>query len=357
MIPPTTTGMSPPPASRSAVDHVRDQLAVRAREDREPDHVHALVDRASARSAPASGGCPRRRRPCRRRARARRSARRRWSARRGPACRRGSSACARAPRRRARPRRAARRSPRPAPARPPRRRRSARGRSRTTSRSALRPLAGRRARAGGGDRRRHDVLVGAPRRARSSSSAAAHGRLVARARHALERVARLRPRRAGSTTRIPPSASAVSGDGSVSVKRLTPTSTCSPDSIRAIRSRWDSTSAAFMYGTASTAPPLLLDARHLLARALEQLGDEPVHHLRALEDVGVLEQVGLVGEHLLDPQRPLLVPRARQAERLVPGRQLDRPRARVAARASRRAPRARSAGRCSPAGTRSARAS
>ena len=45
MIPPTTTGMSAPPASRSAVDHVRDQLAVRAREDREADHVHALVDR------------------------------------------------------------------------------------------------------------------------------------------------------------------------------------------------------------------------------------------------------------------------------------------------------------------------
>ena len=47
----------------------------------------------------------------------------------------------------------------------------------------------------------------------------------------------------------------MSGDGSVSVNRLTPTSTCSPDSMRAIRSRCDSTSAAFMYGTASTAPP------------------------------------------------------------------------------------------------------
>ena len=45
--------------------------------------------------------------------------------------------------------------------------------------------------------------------------------------------------------------------------------------------------------------------------------------LRAVEDVVVLEQVGLEGQHLLQPQRPLLVPRPRQAERLVPRRQLD----------------------------------
>ena len=73
------------------------------------------------------------------------------------------------------------------------------------------------------------------------------------------------------------------------------------------------------------------DAAHLGAGAVGQLGDQPVHHLRALEDVGVLEQVGLVGEDLLQAQRPLLVPGARQAERLVPGRQLDRARAGVAA--------------------------
>ncbi len=65
---------------------------------------------------------------------------------------------------------------------------------------------------------------------------------------------------------------------------------------------------------------VLGDDGHLGARALEQLGDEPVHHDRALEDVGILEDVGLVGEHLLDAQRPLLVPRAGQAERLVPSR-------------------------------------
>ena len=43
----------------------------------------------------------------------------------------------------------------------------------------------------------------------------------------------------------------------------------------------------------------------------------------AIEEVVVLQQVGLVGQDLLHAQRPLLVPRARQAERLVPGRQLD----------------------------------
>src|SRR5262245_25319912 len=44
--------------------------------------------------------------------------------------------------------------------------------------------------------------------------------------------------------------------------------------------------------------------------------------MRALEQVRVLEQIRLVGEHLLDTQRPLLVPRAREAQRLIPGRQL-----------------------------------
>ena len=52
-------------------------------------------------------------------------------------------------------------------------------------------------------------------------------------------------------------------------------------------------------------------------------------HLRALEDVGVLQQVGLVGHDLLHADRPLLVPGPRQAERLVPGRQLHGAGARV----------------------------
>ena len=49
----------------------------------------------------------------------------------------------------------------------------------------------------------------------------------------------------------------------------------------------------------------------------------------AVEDVAVLEQIRLVGDDLLHAQRPLLIPRARQAERLVPGRQLHGARARI----------------------------
>ena len=39
----------------------------------------------------------------------------------------------------------------------------------------------------------------------------------------------------------------------------------------------------------------------------------------------MFEEVGLVRQHLLDPQRPLLVPRAWESERLVPRGQLDGP--------------------------------
>ena len=73
------------------------------------------------------------------------------------------------------------------------------------------------------------------------------------------------------------------------------------------------------------------DPGHLLAGAGGELGDEALHHLRALEDVRVLEQVGLVGEDLLEAQRPLLIPRPRQPERLVPGRELERARSCAAA--------------------------
>ena len=50
---------------------------------------------------------------------------------------------------------------------------------------------------------------------------------------------------------------------------------------------------------------------------------------RAVEDVSVFEQVGLVSEDLLHAQRPLLIPRPRQAERLVPGGELHGARARL----------------------------
>ncbi len=45
---------------------------------------------------------------------------------------------------------------------------------------------------------------------------------------------------------MPPSAPAVSGESSVSVKLFWPITFCSPASIRATRSRWDSTRRAFM---------------------------------------------------------------------------------------------------------------
>jgi hypothetical protein len=54
------------------------------------------------------------------------------------------------------------------------------------------------------------------------------------------------------------------------------------------------------------------------------------HHVRAGEDVAVLQQVRLVRQHLLQPQRPLLVPGPGQAERLVPRRELHRAGAGVA---------------------------
>ena len=52
----------------------------------------------------------------------------------------------------------------------------------------------------------------------------------------------------------------------------------------------------------------LLDPHHLGTR----LGAETVHlgldHVRAGEQVVVLEEIELIGQHLLQPQRPLLVP-------------------------------------------------
>ena len=67
----------------------------------------------------------------------------------------------------------------------------------------------------------------------------------------------------------------------------------------------------------------------LLGRGLE-LVDLAAHDLGAVEDVGILEEVGLVGQDLLHAERPLLVPGTRQAQRLVPGRQLHRACARIA---------------------------
>ena len=152
------------------------------------------------------------------------------------------------------------------------------------------------------------------------------------------------------------SRSAVSGFGSVDSNLLTPTTTSSPDSIRA--------PARGVRGHQRRLHVAGLDGGHRAAHrlhpvdlgpgTLDELGHLRLDDVAALEQVLVLQQVRLVGQHLLDPQRPLLVPRPRQAERLVPGRQLHGPGAGVLAEASPRASPARSAGRCSPAAPRSA---
>ena len=122
----------------------------------------------------------------------------------------------------------------------------------------------------------------------------------------------------------------MSGDSSVSVWKFWPTTFSSPclDPGDALAMGFDQ--AGLHVGNGLDRAALLGDDRHLLAGALDQFLDESVHHLRALEDVGVVEQVGLVGEDLLDAQRPLLIPGPGQPQRLVPGRQLDRPRTSVA---------------------------
>jgi hypothetical protein len=77
-----------------------------------------------------------------------------------------------------------------------------------------------------------------------------------------------------------------------------------------------------------------LHARHRAAEGIEvgkfaphlvlDVGDALLDDARAVEDILVIEEIGLEGEDLLHAQRPLLIPRARQAERLVPGRKLHR---------------------------------
>ena len=130
---------------------------------------------------------------------------------------------------------------------------------------------------------------------------------------------------------MPPSSPSVSGESSVSVKQFWPITLSSPRSILRDPLAMRLDQAGLHVGDGLDGAALLLDDRHLRAGALDQLVDEAVHDLRALEDVGVLEHVGLVGEDLLDPQRPLLIPGPGQAERLVPGGQLDRAGAGVAA--------------------------
>ncbi len=68
--------------------------------------------------------------------------------------------------------------------------------------------------------------------------------------------------------------------------------------------------------------PHLVDAGEFGLGCGLQLGDLGIDDARAVEDVAVFEKVRLVGEDLLHPDRPLLVPGPRQAQGLVPGGQL-----------------------------------
>lgn len=62
-----------------------------------------------------------------------------------------------------------------------------------------------------------------------------------------------------------------------------------------------------------------VDPGQLVQGLGHQLLDLGVDHVAAVEQVAVFEQVGLERDDLLEAQAPLLVPRPRQAQRLVPG--------------------------------------
>ena len=192
------------------------------------------------------------------------------------------------------------------------------------SRSA-RPFAGRDACIGTGDRRLHDV-----------AAILSRGGQLGQRRLDLSPVALLPPdlqpgKLLGlgrSTARIPPSSPAVSGDGALSVNLLTPTTIDSPASIAASRRR------CFDQPLFSSR----LDRRHGAAHFIDprqfasSLGANPPPWPRSLgtvENIPVFEQIGLIGDDLLHAQGPLLIPRARQAKRFVPGRQLHGPRPRI----------------------------
>ena len=69
---------------------------------------------------------------------------------------------------------------------------------------------------------------------------------------------------------------------------------------------------------------------HLLqfaARVAQQFLGQGFDDVGTLEEIGVFEQVGLVGEDLLGAERELLIPRAGQSQGLVPGGKLKRSRA------------------------------
>ena len=134
------------------------------------------------------------------------------------------------------------------------------------------------------------------------------------------------PRPVGSTLRMfPSSPSPTSGEGAVSVKQFTPTTFCSPSSMRRTRSAWLRTRRCFSSSMASKAPPSASTSSSSVQAASASSAVLASMTVRALEDVVVLEQVGLEGQDLLHAQGPLLVPGPGQTQRLVPRRQLHGP--------------------------------
>src|SRR5918994_7744576 len=184
------------------------------------------------------------------------------------------------------------------------------------------PLAGARARLRALDRRRHHVAALVPGRFGELLERTVDGPLAPLGPPALERFDALpldlrlgredAAVRAGGEGRVLGLGEAVLADH-LELPRLDPRHALAvglDQSGLHVRHRFDRAAVA-------------LDHRHLLRSAARELVGQPLHHLRALEDVGVVEQVGLVGEDLLDPQAPLLVPGPRQPQGLVPGGELD----------------------------------
>ena len=197
------------------VEHRRDQLHVRAGEDREPDAVHVLGHRGGD---DLLGGQPDAlvdHLEARRRGPGRRPARRRWSGRRARACRPAAAAGRRAPRRCAAPARAPAASSAPASADADGAGDAGRG-PELAEHLAQRagPLPRRRAGAGGHQRGLHQVGVGLGRLGAAGQRLARPRPRRARARHA-SRLATADRSASGSAAWIAASRSAVSGDGSV----------------------------------------------------------------------------------------------------------------------------------------------
>ena len=101
------------------------------------------------------------------------------------------------------------------------------------------------------------------------------------------------------------------------------------DRLEAARVRFDQRLLRSPESIAAHRAAHRLDRRDLgLGLRLQRL-DPRLDLPAAVKDVAEFEQVGLVRHDLLQAQRPLLIERARQTERLIPCRQLHRPCARA----------------------------